>query len=159
MRAQARVTFVLLVLLLGGCGDSPTGPVDPAELSFAPGLGVDLAQMTRTGTGLYIQDEVVGSGAEAVAGATVTVHYTGWFHHGAQLDSSRSPGRTAFTFGPLGSASVIAGWNQGVQGMREGGRRLLVIPYQLAYGTAGRSPVPPYATLVFRIEMISAGAN
>ena len=157
MRAQVQILLVLL--LVGGCGDSPTGPVDPEELSFAPALGVDLTQMTRTGTGLYIQDEVVGSGAEAVAGATVTVHYTGWFHHGAPLDSSRDPGRTAFTFGPLGSAAVIAGWNQGVQGMREGGHRLLVIPYQLAYGPTGRPGVPPYATLVFRIEMLSVGAN
>jgi len=158
IRTQALTTFVLL--FVGGClGDALTGPVDPEDLSYAPALGVDLTQMTRTGTGLYLQDEVVGDGPEALAGATVTVHYTGWFPDGFQFDSSLNPGRTPFTFGPLGTANVIAGWNEGVQGMREGGHRLLVIPYQLAYGPTGTSGIPPYETLVFRIELLSAGAN
>jgi len=160
MRLHVQASAFFVLLFLGGClGDSSTGPVNPEDLTYAPVLGVDITRMTRTATGLYLQDEVVGSGAEAVAGATVTVHYSGWFPDGFRFDSSLNPGRTPFTFGPLGSANVIAGWNEGVRGMREGGHRLLVIPYQLAYGPTGTSGIPPYATLVFRIEMLSAGAN
>jgi len=157
-----RVLAVAAVLLMAGAcfGDDPTGPVDPEELNFAPSLGVNLAQMTRTDSGLYLLDEVVGTGEEALQNATVTVHYTGWLHDGFRFDSSHDPGRTPFEFGPLGSANVIAGWNEGVQGMREGGHRLLVIPSHLAYGPGGRAPsIPGYATLIFRVELLSAGAG
>lgn len=162
VRAGAlRLSVAAALLGATAClGDDPTGPVDPEALNFAPALGVDLSRMTRTDSGLYLLDEVVGDGAEAVAGATVTVHYTGWLHDGFRFDSSHLPGRTPFGFGPLGAANVIAGWNEGVQGMREGGHRLLVIPSHLAYGAGGRAPsIPGHATLIFRVELLSAGAD
>ena len=111
--------------------------------------------------GLQTQDLVVGPGAEATAGARVTVHYTGWLydgaapdHKGKEFDSSRRGGKP-FSF-TLGERQVIAGWDQGVAGMRVGGQRRLVIPAALAYGDQGAGGViPPKATLVFDVELIA----
>lgn len=102
---------------------------------------------------LKIEDLVVGSGAEATAGQTVSVHYTGWLLDGTKFDSSVDRG-TPFEFA-LGAGQVIAGWDQGVQGMKIGGKRRLTIPYDLAYGEAGYPPViPPKSTLVFEVELL-----
>ena len=109
--------------------------------------------------GLVKTDTVVGTGKEAVAGATVQVNYTGWLHdpkaadkHGAKFDSSI--GRGPFSF-PLGAGRVIKGWDQGVAGMKVGGKRTLVIPSELAYGQRGAGGViPPGATLVFDVELL-----
>src|SRR5688572_28809406 len=143
------------VFLSAGCSDDPAGPVDPADLVFAPALNVNLAAMTRSSSGLYMQDEVVGTGALAARGSTVTVDYTGWLHNGTQFDTSA--GKSPFTVTNLGSAVVIAGWNEGLIGMRVGGRRLLVIPSHLGYGAAGagNGAIPPHATLVFRVDLRS----
>jgi FKBP-type peptidyl-prolyl cis-trans isomerase FkpA len=111
---------------------------------------------------LQVTDLVVGSGAEAVGGKRVTVHYSGWLYDPAQpeakgkpFDSSREAGRP-FSF-TLGAGQVIAGWDQGVQGMRVGGQRRLVIPQQLAYGERGAGRViPPRASLVFDVELLDA---
>jgi len=124
----------------------------PNEITYAPELGVDLDAMTLTDSGLYLQDVQVGEGAEATAGFVVRVHYTGLFPDGTSFDSS--VGRDPFSFS-LGGGQVIAGWDEGVAGMKEGGRRLLVLPYQLAYGEAGAGGViPPHATLVFEVELL-----
>jgi FKBP-type peptidyl-prolyl cis-trans isomerase len=143
-------------LLLAGvaCGDDgPTGPIDPTELDFAPALGVELDQMTKTSSGLYYQDLVVGTGDEAVPGGSVTVHYTGWLHDGTQFDSSVGGDPASFSLG-----EVIAGWSEGVPGMRVGGTRKLVIPPHLGYGSSGFAGViPPNATLVFDIELLGVG--
>ena len=103
-------------------------------------------------------DTVVGKGQLAAAGATVTVHYTGWLYspkapqqHGAQFDSSR--GGEPFTF-TLGAGKVIPGWNQGVPGMKVGGKRTLVVPAALAYGERGAGPIPPNANLIFDITLL-----
>ena len=104
-------------------------------------------------------DTAVGKGTEAVAGRTVEVHYTGWLHdpkapnqRGKQFDSS--VGRGPFTF-PLGSGRVIKGWDEGVAGMKVGGKRTLVIPPELGYGSRGAgSIIPPNATLVFDVELL-----
>ena len=103
-------------------------------------------------------DTTVGTGATAAAGSHVTVNYTGWLylpdapqHHGAQFDSSI--GRTPFTF-RLGSGMVIPGWDQGVDGMKVGGKRTLVIPAALGYGAEGAGPIPPNANLVFDVELL-----
>jgi FKBP-type peptidyl-prolyl cis-trans isomerase FkpA len=132
-----------LLVASAGCsgGASPTSPSTPG----APFSQTDL---------------VVGTGAEATRGTRPSVHYTGWLYDptqpenkGRQFDSSA--GRQPFTF-PLGAGQVIEGWDRGVAGMRVGGRRRLVIPPDLAYGSngAGNGIVPPNATLVFDIELL-----
>jgi len=105
-------------------------------------------------------DRTVGSGATATAGRPVTVHYTGWLYSssasdnkGRQFDSSRDRNQP-YTF-TLGAGQVIAGWDQGVAGMRVGGTRTLLIPSRLGYGATGFSTIPPNAALVFDVELLS----
>ncbi len=103
---------------------------------------------------LKIEDLSVGDGTEAAAGNLVDVHYTGWLTSGEKFDSSLDRGRP-FSF-QLGAGSVIAGWDQGVVGMKIGGKRKLTIPPSLGYGERGAGNViPPGATLVFEVELIS----
>jgi FKBP-type peptidyl-prolyl cis-trans isomerase FkpA len=120
--------------------------------TYAPALGVNLATMTKTPSGLLYQDKTVGTGAVATAGKTVHVHYTGWLPDGTKFDSSRDRNEP-FDF-PLGAGHVIAGWDEGVAGMKIGGRRLLVIPPGLGYGARGTGPIPPNSTLVFDVELL-----
>ncbi len=102
---------------------------------------------------LEIEDQIVGDGEEAVAGQTVEVHYTGWLTDGTKFDSSHDRDQT-FSF-KLGGGQVIAGWDQGVAGMKIGGARKLTIPAELGYGERGAGGViPPNATLVFKVELI-----
>ena len=104
-------------------------------------------------SGLEIEDQIVGDGEEAVAGQTVEVHYTGWLTDGTKFDSSHDRDQT-FSF-KLGGGQVIAGWDQGVAGMKIGGSRKLTIPPDLGYGERGAGGViPPNATLVFKVELI-----
>ncbi len=105
-----------------------------------------------TDSGLQFIDLEPGSGDEAVPGRNVTVHYTGWLTDGSQFDSSHDRGQP-FSFG-LGRGQVIRGWDEGVAGMRVGGRRKLVIPSGLGYGERGVGPIPPGATLVFSVELL-----
>jgi len=113
---------------------------------------VDPAQTKQTATGLGIQELRLGTGTTAEAGNVVAVHYTGWLTDGSKFDSSRDRG-DPLVF-PLGRGRVIAGWDEGIAGMKIGGRRKLVIPSRLAYGD--QSPgagIPPGATLVFDVEL------
>jgi FKBP-type peptidyl-prolyl cis-trans isomerase FkpA len=129
-----------LLVLVSACGGNDSNPTGPS-----------------TTTAPYSQtDLVVGTGTSAAVGNTVTVSYTGWLHDstkpdakGSQFDSSAN-----FSF-PLGAGRVIRGWDQGVIGMRVGGQRRLVIPPELAYGSTGSGPIPPNATLVFDITLLS----
>ena len=109
--------------------------------------------LTTTASGLQYEDTTVGTGAEARAGQYVTVHYTGWLTNGAKFDSSKDR-NDPFSF-PLGAGHVIRGWDEGVQGMKVGGTRVLVIPAQLGYGARGAGGViPPNATLMFEVELL-----
>jgi FKBP-type peptidyl-prolyl cis-trans isomerase FkpA len=104
--------------------------------------------------GLKVTDDQVGTGAEAQPGKTVSVHYTGWLLDGTKFDSSRDRNQP-FSF-PLGGGQVIKGWDEGVAGMKVGGKRTLVIPPDLGYGARGAGGViPPNATLKFEVELLS----
>ena len=109
--------------------------------------------ITTTDSGLQIEEIRLGDGDSAVTGQFVSVHYTGWLTDGSKFDSSRDRNEP-FEF-PLGRRNVIAGWDEGVQGMRVGGVRKLTIPPQLGYGARGAGGViPPNATLVFEVELL-----
>ena len=113
--------------------------------------------MTTTASGLQYEDTVLGTGAIAKAGQNVKVHYTGWLYNngeqGAKFDSSRDR-NDAFAFS-LGAGMVIKGWDEGVQGMKIGGQRTLIIPAALGYGARGAGGViPPNATLKFDVELL-----
>ncbi len=115
--------------------------------------------MNTTPSGLQFEDSVVGSGATAQAGRSVRVHYTGWLwkdgEKGGKFDSSKDRGQP-FEF-DLGAGMVIRGWDEGVQGMQEGGTRVLIIPPELGYGARGAGGViPPNATLCFEVELLKA---
>ena len=102
--------------------------------------------------GLVIEDVVIGEGDEIKAGDTAVMHYTGTFDDGSKFDSSLDRG-TPFEF-VLGSGMVIQGWEQGIPGMRVGGKRKLTIPYELGYGENGYGPIPAKATLHFDVELV-----
>ena len=149
-----RAVLASTLLVLAACRpDAPAGGVAGGTGGFAAELGVDTTALTRMPSGLRYQDVAVGTGAEARAGQTAVVHYTGWLPDGKKFDSSRDRGEP-FSF-PLGAGQVIAGWDQGVAGMKVGGRRKLVIPSELGYGASGAPPdIPPNATLVFDVELL-----
>ncbi|NJD10181.1 MAG: FKBP-type peptidyl-prolyl cis-trans isomerase [Gemmatimonadetes bacterium] len=163
-------TFIaaVAVLALAACGgdkapatdEAVPATTDTAAPAAAPATpvapefpGVDTAQMQRTASGMYMKDVKPGEGPALVAGQTAVVHYTGWFTDGTKFDSSHDRG-APFPVESVGSAPVIPGWNEGLQGMKAGGERVLVIPSALAYGVGGMPPViPPNATLVFLVQL------
>jgi FKBP-type peptidyl-prolyl cis-trans isomerase FkpA len=112
-----------------------------------------IMSVITTESGLQIEEIKVGDGAIATTGQFVSVHYTGWLTNGSKFDSSKDRDEP-FEF-PLGQRNVIAGWDEGVQGMQVGGVRKLTIPPQLGYGARGAGGViPPNATLVFEVELL-----
>lgn len=143
-----KTTRVLCAALLAGLL-ALTGCSKPAEQPSAQ-TSTPPAQATE----LKIEDLKVGSGAEAVAGKTVTVNYTGWLTDGTKFDSSVDSGQP-YPF-VLGAGEVIPGWDEGVAGMKVGGKRKLTIPPDLAYGEqgAGGGVIPPNATLIFEVELV-----
>lgn len=148
------ITLVAFTALTAACGER--AEQDPTEVTrtYAASLDVDLERMQRTDSGLYVEDVREGTGEPLVAGQTAIVHYTGWLPDGRQFDSSREPGREPFDV-MVGAGRVIPGWDEGLQGMRVGGQRRLVIPPALGYGAAGAGGViPPNATLVFDVELL-----
>ena len=151
-RAYTRVAMAAIVPFVVGYATM----ADSASTSAAQGVSKLDAQPEN----LQKIDVKQGTGAEAVTGHNVVVHYTGWLYdaskpdsHGAKFDSSRDR-NAPFSF-PLGAGRVIKGWDQGVAGMKVGGQRTLVIPSQLGYGARGAGGViPPNATLIFDVELL-----
>lgn len=182
-RAGWRLTRALAIVLVAatGCGGSgsprglsgsaapaPTGPVacrtPAADGSDAPGLAGESASDLSAKPAIEVPDQpppctlvtrdvVVGTGAVAEPGRRLTVRYVGVTYLGGK-EFDASWGGPDFTF-PLGAGQVIAGWDQGLAGMRVGGRRELVIPPDLGYGAQGAGPIPPGATLVFAVDLVS----
>jgi FKBP-type peptidyl-prolyl cis-trans isomerase FkpA len=135
-------TAALSLTACGGGGEGST--------TSLPAYG-NPAALTKT-------DTLVGTGAEATAGKTLTVNYTGWLYNPAKADSKgaqfdTSVGKTPYAF-KLGAGTVIAGWDQGVGGMKVGGKRTLIIPASLGYGATGNGPIPPNAGLLFEVELL-----
>jgi FKBP-type peptidyl-prolyl cis-trans isomerase len=126
----------------------------PAAHSGANGPTKVSGEATKAADGLEYWDIKVGTGAVAAAGQTVMVHYTGWLTNGKKFDSS--VGKAPFEVTPLGNAPVIKGWNEGILGMKVGGKRQLRIPPDLAYGADGYpGAIPPNATLIFDVQLLS----
>ena len=123
----------------------------PPKVTEMPGVDPNI-EIVKTASGLQYQDQVVGTGAVAQAGQTVSVNYTGWLVDGSKFDSSADHGQPLeFT---LGDGSVIPGWDEGVATMKVGGKRQLVIPAELGYGDTGSGAIPPGATLIFEVELL-----
>jgi FKBP-type peptidyl-prolyl cis-trans isomerase FkpA len=146
VRGQRIVTFVILgtILASSACGSDST-----PTAATAPSLPTTTFSQT---------DLVVGTGAEAINGRRLTVHYTLWLYDPARPESKgqqlqTSVGGSPFPF-VLGAGGVIRGWDQGVPGMKVGGTRRLIIPPSLAYGASGQGSIPPNATLVFDIQLL-----
>ena len=161
--------FVVATVLLAACGAKPdtggtadsttaapaTAPVAPVAgtdviptTTFAPKLAVDITTLTKLASGVYYKDLVVGAGTELVVGKAASVNYVGTLPNGTQFDAGQ------YTFTP-GAHRVIPGWEEGVPGMKVGGKRLLVIPPDLGYGATGQGSIPPNAVLVFTVELLS----
>ncbi len=142
---------------LSGCSDSirancHEGPAATVEESpFAGSLGVDLQQMVQVAAGVYIEDLTLGDGADAAPGNLLRVAYSGWLWDGRQFDSSLN-----FPF-ELGAGTVIAGWDLGVDGMKEGGTRRLVLAPGRAFGACDNGPIPGNSVVVFDVELLEVG--
>jgi hypothetical protein len=148
--AVRALAFGLALALALGAAACSKGVSEPASSDFKPAAPTPADPGPAT---LQTLDDVAGTGPVAKAGDTVRVHYTGTLMNGTKFDSSRDRG-TPFDF-KLGEAAVIKGWDQGVLGMKVGGKRRLVIPQALAYGDEGRPPeIPPKAGLKFDIELL-----
>jgi peptidylprolyl isomerase len=185
LRAHTIALLAVAAVGVGACGDdkgdTASTTAEPAAAASAPATTTSTSTTTTPAktsgsldisknlsskpkipkpsgdppTELVVKDIVAGKGRAAKAGDNVVVHYVGvLFSTGEQFDSSWDSGKP-FTF-VLGQGGVIAGWDQGVEGMKIGGRRLLIIPPDLAYGAQGQGPIGPDETLVFAIDLLNA---
>ncbi len=167
---RTRLAFLALLIALAPACSKLTEPARQEPISGEP---TSVAQPTNAQTAapsqkpaeppvpegkLEIQDIVVGKGQEAKDGDKVNVHYVGTLTDGKEFDASKKHGDSPFSF-ELGKGRVIKGWDEGVKGMKVGGKRKLTIPPHLGYGARGTpgGPIPPNATLIFEVELVSIG--
>jgi FKBP-type peptidyl-prolyl cis-trans isomerase FkpA len=148
---------------LAGPKDAATATANAAHPSNPENPVSNVEATPPQGPQLQVVDQVIGKGTEASVGSKVTVHYTGWFYkplavkqRGKKFDSSRDAGREPLDF-QLGARQVIKGWEQGVVGMKVGGKRTLIIPSELAYGKRGApgGSIPPDTDLIFDVELLN----
>jgi len=152
-RGLAATTFIVAIAAAGVAAAQTAAPAPTPSVSLTSKIGAKVTELKKL-------DQKQGDGAEAVAGKAVIVHYTGWLYdplapdgHGAKFDSSLDR-KAPFGF-VLGAGRVIKGWDEGVAGMKVGGKRTLVIPPQMGYGERGAGAViPPNATLLFDVELL-----
>jgi FKBP-type peptidyl-prolyl cis-trans isomerase len=140
--------------ITAACGSTEPTSVPIEQTIFADTLHINLAQYTRLPSGMYVKDVTVGSGAAVAVGQTLNVRYVGQLSNAVVFDDNNPP-KLLFAF-QLGAGRVIPGWDIGIQGMKVGGRRILIIPPELAYGANGVGKIPPYSVLVFTVDVISA---
>jgi len=149
MRVFAAAGVVAVAVVLSGCNGSATQA--PAAAAQAEPATINYA------SGLRVADSKVGTGPFPKQGQICVMHYTGWLYQngqkGAKFDSSLDRGKP-FEF-PLGAGAVIKGWDEGVGGMKVGGKRTLIIPPDLGYGGTPRTGIPAYSTLIFEVELLA----
>lgn len=150
------VPIALALTVLASC--TPEAPLAPAadieHTVFATSLGIDLAAMTKTASGLYFQDGTVGGGTTVISGYHVTVHYTLYLANGTVVQTSVGGAPFGFTVGTT-PPQVIAGFDEGLLGMKAGGTRKLVIPPALGYGAVQVQSIPPNSVLIYSIQLLS----
>ncbi len=156
-----RRTLSAALLLAAGAAlaQNTTQPAPAANTVEPVSAAAPPAQMAAAEDQLAVTDNLIGKGAEAQVGTTVSVHYTGWLfkplatkQHGRQFDSSRERGEPIEFV--LGAGRVIKGWDQGLQGMKVGGKRTLIIPARLAYGARALPGIPANSDLIFEVELV-----
>jgi len=145
-----RLFFALATVLLAGCDLNTTAvednPSDPATETYATGLNINISQFTKTANGVYYKDLTVGTGAVLTGAPTVQFDYAGLLTNGTVFDSGKEK---VFVLSQL-----IYGMQEGMQGMREGGERMIIIPSELGYGNTTGLAVPPNSTILFDVRLI-----
>jgi FKBP-type peptidyl-prolyl cis-trans isomerase len=155
-----QLSAALLPLAFTAClsgsdyNSSITAPSVPIEqTTFASALNVDLSQSTKTASGMYIRDLTVGTDPVATSTSTVSTYYEGFLATGYRFGYNLSPSDPYVV--KIGAKEVIPGWEEGLVGMKVGGKRQLVIPPELAYGPYGSGPIPSNAVIVFNVEVVA----
>ncbi len=155
--ALALAVVVMFFILPGLWPWQAAAPTEQAPVEITTTTQISSTTMpteTKPITQLMMKDDVVGTGAVAATGDTVTVNYVGALTDGTVFDASANHGTSGFTF-TLGAGQVIKGWDQGIVGMKEGGKRTLLIPADLAYGSQSPAPsIPPNSALIFEVELL-----
>ena len=151
--SRAAAALALLAAGVLACTDVTAPMEDPAAVTFAPALNVNLAGMQKTASGLYIQDLIVGGGRTVEAKDSIVVRYSGWLARGYKFDSTGTDRTFSLV---LGRNAVISGWEEGLLGAKVGGRRRLVIPPALGYGDRSVGTIPAGSVLIFDVDVVNA---